>query len=526
MRAGWVRPSEVWFGTIQQKVMGMVLKRVLGVVFLSLLFVVAGAGALGFEERAEARTGGGHSYSGGSSSGGSSSRSRSSSRSSSSFGGSSSSSSSGGGKTEPGVFVILFGLGFAGFVVLKLVDRVRARKRAPRIIAMPESWSGLTNDEDPHFSKILLEDFLTGLYGHAHRCRAGGEDGESLLTPYFNADARRALMGRGRKRPVSVDGVIVGDLMLLETSSTEEQHRFIAQFEANMTESYADGTSEKFYVIERWTLGRKKGLKSRRPDALLSFGCPNCGAPVETSQDEHCGSCGSVFHSGEMDWGVLNVVLEVEHGDAKALLSSHAQEQGTELPTVFDAGLKEALAGLEGRDPGFSAPEMEQRVRQTFETVQESWSNHHWERVRPLTTDRFWMAQQHWLDAYKGQGLRNVVGDLSIGKVELVKVSSDPFLDALTYRVAARCCDYTLEVSSGAVKGGSKTKARHFTEYWTFIRSVDTSGPLKDPSECPSCGAYLELSPAGHCSHCQTKWVGGQFDWALSHIEQDESYRG
>jgi ferredoxin len=30
---------------------------------------------------------------------------------------------------------------------------------------------------------------------------------------------------------------------------------------------------------------------------------------------------------------------------------------------------------------------------------------------------------------------------------------------------------------------------------------------------------------AGSCTHCHAKITSGEFDWVLSRIEQDESYR-
>ena len=46
------------------------------------------------------------------------------------------------------------------------------------------------------------------------------------------------------------------------------------------------------------------------------------------------------------------------------------------------------------------------------------------------------------------------------------------------------------------------------------------------PGACPNCGAPLAISMAGHCTYCKAKVTGGDFDWVLSKIEQDESYAG
>lgn len=45
-------------------------------------------------------------------------------------------------------------------------------------------------------------------------------------------------------------------------------------------------------------------------------------------------------------------------------------------------------------------------------------------------------------------------------------------------------------------------------------------------SEIPNCGAAVVVGNSGICSFCSGKLTTGTFDWLLSRIQQDESYRG
>ena len=73
---------------------------------------------------------------------------------------------------------------------------------------------------------------------------------------------------------------------------------------------------------------------------------------------------------------------------------------------------------------------------------------------------------------------------------------------------------------------GSKMKRRAYSEYWTLIRSRSRKGaPIAKPS-CSNCGAPLEINMAGECEHCNAHLTAGEFDWVLSKIEQDDTYRG
>ena len=99
-----------------------------------------------------------------------------------------------------------------------------------------------------------------------------------------------------------------------------------------------------------------------------------------------------------------------------------------------------------------------------------------------------------------------------------------PATTAYTVRVFATSKDFTVRDVDGAVVGGSRSRTRSYTEYWTLIRGSGTKGPARTDLVCPSCGAPLSINAAGHCDYCQVKVTSGQFDWVLSRIEQDESY--
>jgi hypothetical protein len=299
-------------------------------------------------------------------------------------------------------------------------------------------------------------------------------------------------------------------------------------FESNYTERYdpASGLGEQtFYSRECWRFVRARGAKSRAPDQIFSFHCPNCAAPVEGSQDDKCAYCGEYFASGEFDWAVETIALEEEEARPPQLLGDSVEEVGTDLPTIGRHGRKQLLAALVAKDPSFTVEGLMARVQLVFGELQEAWSSLQWHKIRPYVTDRFYLSQQYWIDAYRRQGLRNMLTGARIEKHKLAKVTSDPYFDAVTLRIWGTGLDYTVD-GQGKVVGGSDTKPRSYSEYWTFIRSVGASGPARADKSCPNCGGPLAVNQTGNCESCGSKVTGGAFDWCLSRIEQDESYHG
>ncbi|MDQ3301027.1 MAG: hypothetical protein M3619_30990 [Myxococcota bacterium] len=60
----------------------------------------------------------------------------------------------------------------------------------------------------------------------------------------------------------------------------------------------------------------------------------------------------------------------------------------------------------------------------------------------------------------------------------------------------------------------------------TAATAVASPGALLSGPACSNCGAPLQITMAGDCTHCGAHLTAGEFDWILSKIEQDDSYRG
>ena len=382
---------------------------------------------------------------------------------------------------------------------------------------------------DPNFSSILLEDFLFGLYVRAQEARGAKGNALDLLAPYIAAEARGALGHRGERPVADVTGVVVGSLSLTRLTGIEtEEIELVVLFESNYTEVY-EGVEPRqtmgFYAKERWRLARSRSAKSRPPERIQTYNCPNCDAAVTQSQDERCAYCGAVFGSGELDWFVKQIVLLGEEMRGP-LLTGFVEEEGTDNPTIKAADLDQQLAALTAKDSNFSLPSFSERITLIYDELNRAWTSLDWPRVRPYTSDRFFLSQLYWINAYKEQGLRNVLEKGRLEDYQLAKITQDPFFDAITVRLFARVIDYTIHEATRRVVGGKRSKERYYSEYWTFIRSAKTRGPARADKRCPNCGADLSINMAGHCVYCSAKVTSGEFDWVLSRIEQDEAYKG
>jgi hypothetical protein len=386
---------------------------------------------------------------------------------------------------------------------------------------------------DPDFSSVLFQDFVFRLYATAHNFR-GIEGKLDELSPYLSASARRALSERQPAHQPVTD-VVIGKISIARVSvpATEDaQGDFTAfvkvgvQFEANY--SVGSGPGSRRFVVEDWLLRRAANARTKPPSAERRFPCPNCGAPWRSEQaagTQKCSFCGTVVDNGRFDWQVeeIRVRRETDHVPG---LEADVPEQGTELPTVVDAGFVSDWKALTDQDPAVAEAAIAARLGFIYATLNDAWSRGDLQAARPVLSDGLADYCQYWIDAYATRGLRNVLEDMRLTRHQLVKLARDHYYDALTVRIWATGKDFVVRSADGTVVRGSRDHARDYSEYWTLIRSRSRQGAPRADNTCGSCGAPLTISMSGQCEHCGSHVTAGEFDWVLSSIEQDEAYGG
>ena len=521
---------------------GETLRRLVGLGAALALLLALGAGL------AEARVGGGESYSGGSS-GGSSSYGGSSGGSfgGGSFGGGSSidfgsSSGSGGsggsgGSAPPAIVVVIFALVGVVFVAVSVAQQARtvhsssaddpapvaARPRGPGASpAQIRAAIAKLREHDAGFSTFLLRDFLSLLFARFQQSR--GEGRFDAVAPYVEAGLFARL---GKDTASGVTDVVVAALQIESVHVGRDDATLKVRIEAGLVES-VDGRPQRVNITERWTLKRRLTVQTPAPEAAVRLGCPSCGAAAELSTAGACTFCERVVNRGDYGWIVTRMQVASRQVQPRLIpsMDEGGVEPGTRNYTVKQPSLDGELRALVERDPTFRMADFDKRVRLTFRALQDAWSAREWERARPYETDALFQTHRYWIERHLRDGLRNILEDVRIEGVEPCRVERDPWFEAITVRIFASMLDYTLDTRGGVV-GGNRETPRTFSEYWTFVRRIGAQRPkTDDPASCPSCGSPMRLDAAGICPACESHVAGGEFDWVASLIEQDDVYAG
>jgi hypothetical protein len=321
-----------------------------------------------------------------------------------------------------------------------------------------------------------------------------------------------------------VQGIVIGALRYEDFSGDAGGVRVELEIEANFVELLKTGQPHRFYVVDRLVLTRGAGAKSRPFARAHKLDCPNCGAPLESMRGSQCSYCRQEVGLGRFDWMIAELT-NVTREPRGPLLTSDTPETGTELPTIADAAAPARFQQLQQRDPSLTWQSLTGRMAHVFGALQVAWSGRDPLQIRPFVSDNLFQTMLYWIDLYIASRCRNVTENARILRIDLANVTSDKHYDAITVRMFATSIDYTIG-DDGKLLSGSRSRARTYSEYWTWIRGTARRGQSRGDVSCPNCGAALRIGMAGTCEYCRVKVTSGEFDWVLSRIEQDDSYTG
>jgi hypothetical protein len=434
------------------------------------------------------------------------------------------------------------------FFVIGAIKRARDRDwdSGPPVALAPSIDLGALRRRDPDFSPVVFEDFVYRLFAAAHRARAS-EPERAALAPYVGPSARRALAERA---PVGqpVSQVVIGAMRVVGVQLPPEpaeaalpgataagatsadgaatQVEVTLEFEANVMAG-PPGKELTYYSVETWWLARAAGVTSRPPDPTRRFPCPNCGAPWQatSSGTQVCAFCGEAVDNGRFDWVVRG--LDLRSLDERPPTLTTGGDRARHRPAdVQPARVRPGLAR-----PGPGRPEPDRRggagpgpprLRRAHGGVAVRLDRRH---PRPH------LRRPGRLPAVLARQLRPAGPAQRADRhahhprrpVQAQPRSLLRRADRAHLRHWPRHRGPGRRWDPGQ---GRPAPTAPYSEYWTFIRSARRRGPPRTDKACANCGAPAAVSMAGACASCGAHVTAGEFDWVLSKIEQDDSYRG
>lgn len=193
---------------------------------------------------------------------------------------------------------------------------------------------------------------------------------------------------------------------------------------------------------------------------------------------------------------------------------------------IDQESVQEGLNAILARDPNFNPQLFLDRAQTTFFALQNAWMQRNLEPAHIYLSDGIYQRWKIQVDQMLAQHKRDVLENLVIGGCAIAQVAGDPNVDSITVRIDASAADYDVDDFNKIVRGDRTP--RPFTEYWTFVRSRAArtrAGEGAQITQCPNCGAPVQVNESGICAYCKATVTSGQFGWVLDNITQASEWQ-
>jgi predicted lipid-binding transport protein (Tim44 family) len=186
-----------------------------------------------------------------------------------------------------------------------------------------------------------------------------------------------------------------------------------------------------------------------------------------------------------------------------------------------DQQIDAALADIKQRDPMFDQSHFIDRVQTAYNILNLAWVKGDLAPALPFLSEGEANRLTMQLEGDRALNRRNVMEDVVLSGVRVVRVDKNGTGDIITARIDASACDYYIDTRTGNDISGWHNP-RPYTEYWTFARSgtAKTTRTSYMDRACPNCGAPLELGNISVCQFCGTPVASTEHDWVLMTIDQ------
>ena len=172
-------------------------------------------------------------------------------------------------------------------------------------------------------------------------------------------------------------------------------------------------------------------------------------------------------------------------------------------------------------DPAFSIPYMQTRINNLYVQLQDQWCAKDLEPLRPYLTDELYNQSERQLDEIRAQKRTPHVERISVLGTNIRGYFVTEGKDHLIVELNTRISTYMTDDESGAIVQGDPNKERFMTYEWDLCRAsgVTSDNVVHTVTNCPNCGAPVNINMTAKCPYCDTIITVDSHDWVLFSIK-------
>ena len=190
--------------------------------------------------------------------------------------------------------------------------------------------------------------------------------------------------------------------------------------------------------------------------------------------------------------------------------------------TATDAATLRPMSEYTTLDPKFDQKAFTDKIANLYVQMQNGWTAKDISSLRPYFTDAIFTQMERQLDQKKKLGQTNYVQNIAVLSVVPKGFMQSGNQDHIIVEVRTRITDFTLDDKTGKLISGDQKASKFMTYEYDLARAkgiiTQADGNVKR-TNCPSCGAPLDINASARCEYCGSVITSDAFDWAISSIK-------
>lgn len=235
------------------------------------------------------------------------------------------------------------------------------------------------------------------------------------------------------------------------------------------------------------------------------------------------GGGGSAAETGIV-WAVIIVIIIICIVNNRKNGGSGGSGSGTNTSAAeIKDNTAQIVSEIVKTDPNFSQDRFMSWAKEVFITLQLAWSKRDWEGVRPFEKEELYRQHQLQIQEYINSGRINVIERINVNNAHFFEYRRDNQYEYLVVFMKTRMVDYIKDEKTDQVLKGDPNKDCYPRYLLTFMRhkgvKTDAATSNKSTTNCPNCGAPVQITSSGQCEYCGSVITTGEYDWVLADIQ-------
>jgi hypothetical protein len=282
-----------------------------------------------------------------------------------------------------------------------------------------------------------------------------------------------------------------------------------------------------FMFIANETFARFGGSSGGGGDN--DYGSYDAGGDYSSGSDWSSGSSGGNYGGGSLPWplAIILLIVFIVVGIYKIKMKEEEEDNS------FYVSLPKVKAGFISVDEkfkilsqlkNFDQNAFLEKVKTCFNKVQYAWGKKDIASIRRFISDGMYQRINTQFLVMDSLGQTNYIEFVNLLNANIAYVEQKNPFDVIYVEFKAFISE---QYTHPKFKQLNQVYKENFTEYWVFIRKINSSGKdLYNSTACPSCGNPLDekMGEVSKCNACGVYTNAGEFDWILSEVIQADEF--